>query len=143
MPRKLTLSLTLSLMLAAPMASAQDAEENTGPSVRERVEQELEQFRTDLDLTDYQWTQVEMILKSSIRERLAIAQRYGLEGQGDWSNLERKEKRQLAKDMKNSRKATAERMERYLDKEQMKAFKAYQEEKRDQMLARLESAQAN
>ena len=134
------IALLCATLLAMP-AMAQD-EEQTGPSVREQVDQELEVFRNELGLSDYTWAQVEVILKSGIRERLAIAQSYGLDGTpGALDNMERKDKRRMMKEMKESRKNTAERMERYLDKDQMKAFEAFQEQQRDEMRARLEASQ--
>lgn len=134
--------LLISLLAAATAigmttACAQE-EESEGPSVRELVDQELELFRTELGLSDYTWTQVELILKSGIRERVAIAQRYGIDQEGGVENLTNKDKRHLRKELKESRKNTEDRMERYLDKEQMKTFEDFQEQQRDQMLARLE-----
>ncbi len=138
--RFISILLTAAVLAVAPLAVAQDDE---GLSVREQVDQELEVFRTELGLSEYTWTQVELILKSGIRERVAIARRYGLDETGsNYQALENKEKRRMQKDMKESRKNTAERMERYLDKDQMKAFKAFQEEQRDKMLARLEQSGA-
>ena len=142
--RKINLAILLGtcLALASTPLLAQD-EERAGPSVREQVDQELEMFRTDLGLSDYTWNQVELILKSGIRERVAIAQRYGIDAEGGLESLSNKDKRRMMKAMKESRKSTADRMERYLDKDQMKAFEDYQEQKRDEMLARLEASETS
>ena len=139
---KASLTLFLSIGLALTGTALAQDEERTGPSVREQVDSQLEVYRTEMGLSDYTWNQVELILKSGIRERVAIAQRYGLDQEGAMDNLSNKDKRQMRKELKESRKNTEERMERYLDKEQMKAFKQFQEEQRDQMMARLESQQA-
>lgn len=131
-------SFILLSLVVGPITAGAQADETGEPSVRERVQQELEQYREDLQLSNYQWSQVELILKSGIRERIAIAQQHGVDEMDDWSQLDRKAKRELSKDMKESRKNTAERMERYLTKDQMKAFEDYQDEQRDRLLARLE-----
>lgn len=131
-------SFILLSLVVGPITAGAQADETGEPSVRERVQQELEQYREDLQLSNYQWSQVELILKSGIRERIAIAQQHGVDEIDDWSQLDRKAKRELSKDMKESRKNTAERMERYLTKDQMKAFEDYQDEQRDRLLARLE-----
>ena len=46
----------------------------------------------------------------------------------------------MEKDLKQSRKDTAERMKRYLDKDQYKAFKQLQEDLHDTIVARIEAA---
>lgn len=131
------LALTLLFAAAAGDLRAQDNETTT----REMVEEQLLDLKTRLNLTDYQWTQVEMILKSSIRERVAIARRYGLDGGGEaFANLERKQKRAMKKELKACRENTQDRMKRFLDKEQYKEFKAVQEEIHDEILARVEEA---
>jgi hypothetical protein len=142
MPRNpLLLALTLAfLVLAGPTALAQESDLQS--TTRTRVEAALEEYREQLHLTDYQWTQVRLIIKSDIRERMAIAQRYGLDGDGEGiDQLSSKELRRLKRDMKNSRKATEERMERYLDKDQMKAFEAIHEQLHDELMAQLEARQ--
>jgi Spy/CpxP family protein refolding chaperone len=119
------------------------AQDSTAPSTREMVVSQLGEYKTSLNLTDYQWTQVEMILKSSIRERLAIAQRYGLDGGGEaYQSLERKQKRQLKKELKASREGAEDRMKRFLDKEQFKEFKAVQESIYDEFLSRAQALEA-
>lgn len=139
MPMKyLPVVAALALLLAAgPLAVAQETELQS--TTRERVEAALEDYRKQLNVTDYQWTQVRLILKSDIRERMAIAQRYGLDGSGEaLEQLSSKDLRRLKREMKDSRKATEERMERYLDKDQMKAFEDLNEQYHDDLLARLE-----
>lgn len=132
----LTLSLLAALAVAGP-ATAQDGAVTT----REQVEQRLEDLKGRLDLTDYQWTQVEMILRSSIRERMAIAERYGLDGDpATFSELEGSDKRAMRRELKDCRKDTAKRMKRYLDKDQYKEFKALQESIHEELLARLDQA---
>ncbi len=137
----LTLLLALLLTLAAaPAALAQDAED-AQLSTRELVETQLADLKERLDLSEYQWTQVQMILKSSIRERVAITRRYGLDGDpASLEALEGKEKRAMRKELKACRKDTEKRMKRYLDKDQYKAFKAVQEEIHEDLIARLEEA---
>lgn len=144
---KPTLTLLLALLMAlaaAPAALAQDAdtESNAGQlSTRELVETQLADLKERLDLSDYQWTQVQMILKSSIRERVAITRRYGLDGDpASLEALEGKDKRAMRKELKACRKDTEKRMKRYLDKDQYKAFKAVQEEIHEDLIARLEEA---
>jgi hypothetical protein len=124
------------VLLHSPLANAQAGDE---PTTRQLVETELEDYRTRLEVTDYQWSQVRLILKSDIRERMAIAQRYGLDGQGNGlEELDSKQLKRLKRDMKNSRKATEERMERYLTKDQMKAFEAIHEQLHDELMAQLQ-----
>lgn len=127
----------LALVLAStPLAMAQDTDE---PTTRQMVETELEDYRTQLEVSDYQWSQVRLILKSDIRERMAIAQRYGLDESGDSPELlSSKDLRRLKREMKNSRKATEERMERYLTKDQMKAFEKLNDQFHDDLMTRLE-----
>jgi C-terminal processing protease CtpA/Prc len=136
--KKLALPVLLAaFIVTSPAVLAQ--EEDQGPSVRERVEQELEVVREELNLSDYKWAQVELILKSGIRERVAIVQRYGLDGTTvRFEDLSGKDQRRMRKDLKESLKNTEDRMERYLDKEQMKTFEEFQERQRDELLARLE-----
>ena len=64
--------LTLATAAWSLAATAQD-DTDTGPSTRELVDAGLEDFRQQLNLSDYQWTQVEQILKSGVRQRVAIA----------------------------------------------------------------------
>lgn len=135
-PLMLILSLLVAFAVAAP-AAAQDGEATT----RERVELRLEDLKGRLDLTDYQWTQVEMILRSSIRERMAIAERYGLDGDRETlTELEGSDKRAMRRELKACRKDTEKRMKRYLDKEQYKEFKAVQEAIHEELLTRLDQA---
>lgn len=137
--KKLTATLALLLVISAPTDLA-GQEEPSAQTTRERVEVELEDYRARLNLSDYQWNQVRLILKSDIRERVAIAKRYGLEADGSGvENLSSKQLRQLKRDMKESRKATEERMERYLDKDQMKAFEKVHEQLHDELLAQVEA----
>lgn len=117
------------------------ANDSDGPTTRELVAMQMDDYREQLDLSEYKWTQVEQILKSGIRERVAIARRYGFDGTFDhYQAMDRKQKKQLAKDLKDSRKNTAERMKRYLDKDQYKAFEALQEDIHDEIVARVEAA---
>ena len=132
------MSCTLALALSLPAMAQDDA----GPTTREQVATQLEDYKERMSLSDYQWSQVEMILKSGIRERVAIARRYGLDGNPEvLENLSRKDKRNLRKELKESREETEDRMKRYLDKEQFKEFKAIQEEIHEQFLARVEERQ--
>ena len=48
-----------------------------------------------------------------------------------------KDKRKMSRELKDSRKATVERMERFLAKEQMKEFKAIQREREEALKERL------
>jgi len=143
MPKKyLPILFTLALLTVnAPSGWAQE-EDTIQSTTRQRVETELEDYRTRLNVNEYQWNQVRLILKSDIRERMAIAQRYGLDGSSESvEQLSSKQLRRLKREMKDSRKATEERMERYLDKDQMKAFEKVNEELHDDLLARLEAQQ--
>ena len=76
--------LALLMAVTLPVLAQDEAIEaeapTAPPTTREQVDVQLAELKDRLNLTDYQWTQVEMILKSSIRERVAIAQRYGLDG---------------------------------------------------------------
>ena len=143
---RLTLLATvgLTLLLGSPLLSAQEAESVTAApnaTTREMVEDRLADMKERLALSDYEWTQVEMILKSSIRERVAIIRRYGLDGGAEAiAALEGAEKRAMKRELKDSRKNTEKRMKRYLSKEQYKEFKAIQEEIHDELIARVESA---
>ena len=73
----------------------------------------------------------------SIRERVAIAKRYGLED-GGVEALEGKEKRALKREIKSSRKFAEQRMKRFLSKDQMKEFKALQERIDSRLLEQIE-----
>jgi len=131
------ITLTAVLSVAFQPAAAQEADLTT----RELVDQRLLDLRDQLSLSDYQWSQVEMILKSSIRERVAITRRYGLDqGPEALEALEGSERRAMKRELKDCRKDTEKRMKRYLDKEQYKEFKAVQEEIHDDLLARLDQA---
>ncbi len=146
MTQRLLLLTTLALTLLAStgVALAQDAESpvaTPNETTREMVDDRLADMKESLALSEYQWTQVEMILKSSIRERVAIIRRYGLDGGAEAiAALEGSEKRAMKRELKDSRKSTEKRMKRYLDKEQFKEFKAIQEEIHDELIARVESA---
>lgn len=123
------LSLMLFTLLATTPLAAQEDAENSGTTTREEVDTRLAAVKTELNLDDYKWSQVEMILKSSIRERVAIIQRYGLDGSTDTLEpLEGSEKRAAKRELKESRKDTEKRMKRYLDKAQYKEFKEIQEQ---------------
>jgi hypothetical protein len=137
MPKRILFILLTGLMLTAANVIAQTDE--PGATTREVVEQRLEDMKTRLDLDDYTWSQVERILKSSIRERVAIARRYGLDGELETlAELEGSEKRAAKRELKQCRKDVEKRMKRYLDKDQYKEFKAIQEEIHEEMLARIE-----
>lgn len=128
-----TTLLTLALALGATAAGAQD-------STRALMAEQLEDYRAALELSDYQWTQVELILKSGIRERIAIARRYGLDDTEALASLDRKQRRAMQRDLKDARKFTRDRMKRYLDKEQFKRFEAYQDDIYEAIDARIDSA---
>ena len=136
--------LGLALLSASTVLPAQEEGAVTAsPSstTREMVDARLADMKERLALSDYQWTQVEMILKSSIRERVAIIRRYGLDGGPEAiAALEGAEKRAMRRELKDTRKETEKRMKRYLDKEQYKEFKVIQEEIHDELIARVESA---
>ena len=135
-----TNSLTCILALGLVITPLAMAQETDGPTTRQVLETELEDYRTLLEVSDYQWSQVRLILKSDIRERMAIAQRYGLDGsEGSLEQLSSKDLRRLKREMKDSRKATEERMERYLTKDQMKAFEKLNDQFHDELLAQLEA----
>ena len=143
--KKTSLLLALLLALGGTLAlpgMAQDADQ-AAVTTRELVDQRLAEMKDRLALSDYTWEQVHLILKSSIRERIAIARKYGLDGSGEaLAELSGKDKRAMRRELKDSRKTTEERMERYLDKDQMKEFEAFQEEIYDDMLARMEAREA-
>lgn len=125
--RTLFTLMLIALLATAPLA-AQESPDSNGATTREVVDERLAELRTELDLNDYQWSQVEMILKSSIRERLAVIRRYDLDDSEARSEpLEGSEKRAAKRELKESRKDLEKRMKRYLDKEQYKAFKDRQE----------------
>ncbi len=137
-------TVALTLLLGSPLLSAQDAESVTATpnaTTREMVEDRLVDMKERLALGDYEWTQVEMILKSSIRERVAIIRRYGLDGGPEAiAALEGADKRAMKRELKDNRKNTEKRMKRYLSKDQYKEFKVIQEEIHDELIARVESA---
>lgn len=141
-PKLLIMSLLLALALGAWTVTASAQDEDSGePTTRELVDAGLEDLRQQLNLSDYQWTQVEHILKSGVRQRVAIARRYGLDGTFESIEaLDRKDKKRMEKDLKRNRKDTAERMKRYLDKDQYKAFKQLQEDLHEAIVARIEAA---
>lgn len=141
-PKLLIMSLLLALALGAWTVTASAQDEDSGePTTRELVDAGLEDLRQQLNLSDYQWTQVEQILKSGVRQRVAIARRYGLDGTFESIEaLDRKDKKRMEKDLKRNRKDTAERMKRYLDKDQYKAFKQLQEDLHEAIVARIEAA---
>ena len=121
---------------AAPL----HAQEDNITTTREVVESRLADMKDRLALDDYQWSQVEMILKSSIRERVAIINRYGLNGDDvTLENLERSDKRAMRRELKDCRKNAEKRMKRYLDKDQYKEFKAIQDEIHEELLSRIEA----
>ena len=133
----LTLVAAAFLALAAAPLSAQ---ENGAGTTREVVEIKLAEMKDRMALDDYQWSQVEMILKSSIRERVAIARRYGLDGDTvNLEELENADKKAMRRELKECGETAEKRMKRYLDKEQFKEFKAIQEEIHEELLARLEA----
>jgi len=117
----------IALLGAAPLA-AQESADDSGSTTREVVDERLAELKTELGLNDYQWSQVEMTLKSSIRERLAIVQRYDLEdGAARPEPLNGSEKRAAKRELKSSQENLEKRMKRYLDKEQYKSFRDSQE----------------
>lgn len=109
-------------------------------TTRAMVDQRLAEMKDRLELSDYTWEQVHLILKTSIRERIAIAKKYGLDGSGEAvGELSSRDKRKMRRELKHVRKSTEDRMERYLSKDQMKEFKAMQEEIHEGLLTRMES----
>lgn len=134
-------SALFALAAAAPAGAEEAGAEEAGTSTtREVVESRLEEMKSQLALDDYTWSQVEMILKSSIRERLAIINRYGLNGEGvSLDNLERADKRAVRRELKDCQENAEKRMKRYLDKEQYKEFKSIQDEIHDELLSRLDA----
>jgi len=136
-----TLFMAGALVLAHAIATPAHGSEVT---VRDQVATELEKYHAGLGLSDYTWTQVEVILKSGIRERVAIAQKYGLAGPDDPPpTLDAKQRKELEKELKLSRKTTEDRMERYLDKDQMKQFEAFQDERYHAFLTHLEGSNSD
>lgn len=136
-----TLFMAGALLLAHAATAPAHASDMT---VRDQVATELEKYHAGLGLSDYTWTQVEVILKSGIRERVAIAQKYGLAAPDDPPpTLDAQQRKQLEKELKASRKTTEGRMERYLDKDQMKQFEAFQDERYQAFLTHLEGSNGN
>lgn len=125
---------------ATSICSVKAQDEQTGPTTREIVDQQITRYRDELQLSDYQWAQVERILRSDIRERVAIARRFGLHGNESAAAMEKKQIRALEKELKNSRSFTEDRMKRYLDKPKFKEFKALQEQIHDEFEDQLEAA---
>lgn len=138
---KLLSAALVTVVLAVTPGHAGAQEDSDEPTTRELVDAQLIRYREQLALGDYQWAQVEQILRSDIRERVAIARRFGLDGsEASAASLEKKQVRALEKQLKNSREFTEERMKRYLDKPKFKEFKALQEQIHDEFEARLEAA---
>lgn len=128
------------LLIASVPAPAQEQDSAPATSTtRELVEVRLADMKERLNLSDYTWEQVHLILKTSIRERIAIAKKYGLDTENtNLDELSSRDQRRMRRDLKNVRKSTEKRMDRYLDKDQMKEFKAIQEDIHENILARLE-----
>lgn len=139
MYKTITVCLLLACAVAPLTVIAQEQPQAATTTTRELVDTRLADLKERLALSDYTWEQVHLILKTSIRERIAIGRKYGLDGGDSSEPLSSKEKRQMRRELKSNRKATANRMERYLDKDQMKEFKRVQEEIHAEVLARLES----
>jgi hypothetical protein len=107
-------------------------------STRDRMEMQLAEYKEQLDLSEYQWSQVEAILKSGIRERVAIANRYGVGPGGvPLEALDKKQQKEMARELKDSRKETLQRMKRYLDKDKYQEFKTIQEQAHAELLAQV------
>lgn len=136
--------LALLFMVLSLDASAElDKDDVVVTSTRDRMELQLAEYKDQLDLSEYQWSQVEVILKSGIRERVAIANRYGVGVNGEAiETLDRKDQKQMARELKACRKDTLQRMKRYLDKEKYKEFKVIQEQAHAELLARASQSEA-
>ena len=139
MPLKFIIVTCLLLAAALPAAPAA-AQENEGPTTRDLIAEQLDGYREALELGDYEWSQVETILRSAIRERIAIGRRYGLEDEAALAALDRKQRRDLGRDLEEAREFTDERMERYLDKEQFERFEEYEDSLYDAIEARIEAS---
>ena len=139
MPLKFIFVSCLLLVAATPAAPAV-AQESEGPTTRDLIAEQLEDYREALELSEYQWSQVETILRSAIRERIAISRRYGLEDEAALAALDRKQRRDLGRDLDEAREFTDDRMERYLDKEQFERFEEYQDVLYEDIEARIEAA---
>ncbi|MEM1411538.1 MAG: hypothetical protein AAGH19_04195 [Pseudomonadota bacterium] len=136
----MTLLCAMLALGAGPVVAEEPMAEEQKVTTREMVDSKLADMKDRLALDEYQWTQVEMILKSSIRERVAIIRRYGLDGdEVRLANLEGSEKRAMRRELKDCRKNAEKRMKRYLDKEQYQEFKTIQEEIHEELLARIEA----
>jgi hypothetical protein len=135
------LVLLVTGVLVAGQVYAQAGDDDGTPTTRELVDEQLTRYRDALALSDYQWTQVERILHSDIRERVAIAQRFGLDGSdASAADMDKKQVRALERALKDSREFTEERMKRYLEKDKFKEFKALQEDIHEEFEQRLEAA---
>jgi hypothetical protein len=139
MPVKFIIVIGLLLGAVAPAAFAQ-AQDPEGPTTRDLIAERLDGYRDALELDDYHWSRVETILRSAIRERIAIGRRYGLEDEAALAALERSERRQLERDLEQARDFTLDRMERYLDEEQFERFEDYEDGIYEAIEARIEGA---
>ena len=104
-----------------------------------KIKEELEKTKDRLQLTDEQLGQVRPILEGSAGKRIAVLDEFGITGRGS-VELSLREKRSLAKKMKEIRKNTDAELAKVLTKDQMAEYAAIQDERREELKAKMESS---
>ena len=131
--------LTLLLLLLASPLYAQTAA--PGEEAIERIRAQVQETQERLQLTEAQQETIRPILEESFEQRLAVLEKHGI----DLENRDANERpgfrtmRKLRKDMDKVRKETEKQLEDVLTADQMKEWKAIEEERRARMREQLEN----
>jgi Spy/CpxP family protein refolding chaperone len=105
-----------------------------------RFEERVAEARERLDLSDGQLEQVKPVMQAAAEAQRSILARYGidLEAEGDPRNtLGMREALELRNDLSKVRAETLKKLDDILTDEQLDEFKTLQEERRQEMKARI------
>jgi len=120
-------------------------EVSTVEEMKEHIAQRIEEVKRRLELTDAQVEAITPIASEGIEAQRAVLARYGIDlDKPDAKVRERlgfRKLRELGSELAKVRAATEEKLEDILSKEQMKTFKAMQEEQREAIRRRLRARQ--
>ncbi len=128
-------SAFIALFLAATLCNVQAfAQFSDSPA----VEEQLQEMRFRLNLSEEQLVQMTPILEKSIADRKAILSSYGIDPEaagGERPGL--RKMRAMRKELESVRQNTLKELEPLLSEAQFEEFKALQDERREEMRQRM------
>lgn len=132
--KRLLTAIAAFMLLVSGVANATDRED-----IDAKAQEKLEQAIAELELTDEQVEAIRPILEGSFERRAAVLDEYGIElgGREKGARLGLRERRALRSDLKDEHKETIEALSEVLTDDQLAAYEAMAEERRDKLKLRM------